>query len=495
MAYDPTQFAIAKANVRGSTVQNIGNAVINSVDNINKIVQMKNANKKVQDAYLKTLYGFITEAQKVDPKLSRVDALIAGRKIYKRPVSEFDAETNLKNLVAGDIEADRYFERLQEGMKRRKVEGFKKEASTFTQQAQQPITEQRQIQAEGPFIPGAEGAAGEVPMEQQEFQRPMRQEEYQQGFNQLSPEARTLVPEGLREQTGAVEQTYQQPMKTFEAERDKMIKAKNETIKTMGNLDKGTGIHTAIIESQDTVEGLNTKKKSLDELVKLVTKANNLPPRQIQDKGNELQMEIDDIASQLNIPAQLSSNPEFLGRMQDDIDRLIAKEKQQQSVWDTELKDLRKRQEMEEQRKRTPRPPTTTPDWRLGKELQTAIKDMTKQQFPDLYKVVNGEYGVETMKKMSGVAEAARAIMRDPQKRIALAYAFPEEVGAIAQAKGAPRPPDAQIQAVLSEMQQLQNKVYGIIKSTPPKNDENLFGSVSGENADPNNPLSLQRRK
>ena len=491
MAYDPTQFAIAKANVRGSTVQNIGNAVINSVDSINKIVQMKDANKKVQEAYLKTLYGFIAEAQKVDPELSRNEAMITGRKIYKRPVSEFDAETNLKNLVAGDIEADRYFKRLQEDLKRRKVEGFKTEASTFTQQAQQPITEQRQIQAEGPPI--QEGPrAGEVPMEQQETQRPMRQEEYQQRFNQLSPEARTLVPEGLREQTGAVEQTYQQPMKTFETERDKVIKEKNETIKTMGSLDKGTGIHTAIIESQDTVEGLNTKKKSLDELVKLVTKANNLLPRQIQDKGNELQMEIDDIASQLNIPAQLSSNPEFLGRMKDDIDRLIAKEKQQQSIWDTELKDLRKREEMEARRKAAQRQPTATPDWRLGKELQTAIKDMTKQQFPDLYKVVNGEYGVETMKKMSGVAEAARAIMRDPQKRIALAYAFPEEVGAIAQAKGAPRPPDAQIQAVLSEMQQLQNKVYGIIKSTPPKNDENLFGSVSGENVDPNNPLGLR---
>ena len=493
MAYDPMQVAIAKANVKGSTVQNIGNAIINSVDSINKIAQMKNANEKVQDAYLKTLYNFITEAQKVDPELSRSDAMIAGRKIYKRPVSEFDAETNLKNLVAGDVAADKYFERLQEDLKKRKVEGFKKEASTFTQQAQQPITGQRQIQAEGPPI--QEGPrAGEVPIEQQEFQRPMRQEEYQQGFNQLSPEARTLVPEGLKEQTRAVEQTYQQPMKTFEAERDKTVKAKNETIKTMGTLDKGTGIHTAIIESQDTVEDLNTKKKSLNELVKLVTKKNHLPPRQIQDKGNELQMKIDDIASQLNIPAQLSSNPEFLGRMKDDIDRLIAKEKKQQSTWDIELKDLRKRQEMEEQRKRTSRPPTTTPDWRLGKELQTAIKDMTKQQFPDLYKVVNGEYGVETMKKMSGVAEAARAIMRDPQKRIALAYAFPEEVGAIAQAKGAPRPPDAQIQAVLNEMQQLQNKVYGIIKSTPPKNDEDLFKNVSRETIDPNNPLGIKMK-
>ena len=125
MAYDPMQVAIAKANVKGSTVQNIGNAIINSVDSINKIAQMKNANEKVQDAYLKTLYNFITEAQKVDPELSRSDAMIAGRKIYKRPVSEFDAETNLKNLVAGDVAADKYFERLQEDLKRRKVEDFK----------------------------------------------------------------------------------------------------------------------------------------------------------------------------------------------------------------------------------------------------------------------------------------------------------------------------------------------------------------------------------
>ena len=92
MAYDPLQYAAAKANVRGSMIQNIGNAVINSVDSINKIVQMKNANKKVQDAYLKTLYGFITEAQKVNKRIildvggdwciwcHRIDNFIEGNK-------------------------------------------------------------------------------------------------------------------------------------------------------------------------------------------------------------------------------------------------------------------------------------------------------------------------------------------------------------------------------------------------------------------------------
>lgn len=458
MTYSPTQFGIAKAGIIGRTTENIGSAVINSIDNISKIVKQKKANEKVQEAYLKTLHSFVIEAQQANPTLKRGQAMIAGRKIYKRPVAEFDAETNLKNLVAADVAADNYLEK-------QKTEATQQQATDFTKSIDQPVEGSRQIRSEGPPIQEGE-RAGEVPTETEQFQRPMRSEEFQKGLGELPLDARKQVPEDLGARVASTEQTFQQPLKTFEDQRDKDTKARNENIKTMGVLDKGTGINTAIIESGSTVEGLNTKKKSLNELIKTVAKSNNLAPKQIESKGTEMQGEIEELASQLNIPAQLASNPEFLGRMQDDIDRLIQKEQQQQKTWDVELKDLRKRQEAESLRKRTPKPPAATPDWRLGKELQAGLKDMTKQQFPNLYKVIEGEYGVEVMKQTSGIAEAARAIIRDPRKRIALAYAFPDEVGAIAQAKGAQRPPEEEIQSVLAEMKGLQDKVYGVINST-----------------------------
>lgn len=471
MAYDPLQYGVARANILGGMASNIGNTIIKAARNIDTIVKQKDAQKKLQLAYQQTINSFVQQATTANPNMTPTQAKIKAMSVYRQPSSTLDLKTNFENLIAADTNAQKVLEKIKaEGDKTK----FKGQASEFSQKMNQPIGESRQVRAEGPPIPAApvqEGPpeyaperAGEVPMERQVSNRPVSTAEYEQQYEELDPEAQKYVPEDLKGRVSSVEQIYQQPLKQFEEQRTQKVKDREANIKTMSGIDKGAGFHTAIIESQYAVEELKTKQKTLDELIKMSSKAANLPPKQIAaGKGNEMNLEMEQLASELGVPAQLANDPEFLGRMRNEFDRLIAKENDQQEKWELARKEEQRRFDMEEKRKLAPKAPATTPDWKLGKELQTALKDMTKQQFPNLYKVMEGEYGIDVMKQVSGVAEAARAIMNDPAKRIALAYAFPEEVGAIAAAKGSPRPPDSEIQAVLSEMQSLQDKTYGVI--------------------------------
>lgn len=484
MTYDPLRYSAARSQGRSQVSNTVTSTLSNAINSIDQLVKRKDAEKQLKIAYDQSIASFVNQAKEIDPMISDTSAKILAMKAIRPPVGALDVKTNFQNLLAADAPAQKLLDQLKD----KKHRG---EAQTFTQSVNKPIEETSQVRAEGPPVPSPteEGPPafsldriGEVPMERQTTSRPMRESEFESGFRQLSPEAQKYVPEGLGSQISGTEQIFQQPLKTFEGQRSSQLKEREGNIKTMTGIDKDAGYRTAIIESKDTVESLNTKKKTLGSLIKTVTKMNNLPPRQTGDKGTAMQSEIDDLATQLDIPAELANNPEFLGRVESEIDRLIDKETQQQEQWNISLTDYKKRQANEAARKRTPRPATATPDWKLGKELQTALKDMTKQQFPNLYKVIEGEYGIEVMKQTSGIADAARAIMSNPKKRIALAYAFPEEVGSIAQAKGSPRPSDTEIQSVLSEMQRLQDQVYGVIQGTSSipttDNSDDLFSGL-----------------
>jgi len=467
MPYDPYQFSVARANVIGGMTSGIEKAVVDTASKIAEISKQKGINEKINGLYKETVNRFVTEMKEADPSISDEKARITAMKKLPSPMEGMSSEDNLKNLLAASLSADKYIEELQK----------KTKATQFTKAAEQPVSETRQIQAEGPPIQQGE-RVGEVPMEQQTIQRPMRYEEYEKGYEALEPETRKMIPESVGARVKTTESVYQQPLKTFETEREASVKERENNIKTMSGIDKGAGFHTAIIESQKAVDKLKSKKSTLEDLIKTVSKSEGLSMKQIeQGKQKDLEMEIDQISQELNIPQQLAHNDEFLGRMKEDIDRLVAKEEDWQKGWETAYDEMKKREEMNARRKGAPTP---TPDWKLGKELQNALEKMAKQQFPNLFKVIEGEYGIDVLKQTSGIAEAARAILRDPQKRIALAYAFPEEVGAIARAKGAPRPSDAEIQSVLNEMQQLQNQVYGVIEKTPSSQSEDIFSGLGG---------------
>lgn len=452
MPYDPMQAAYAKADIARQTATGISSQLMDFAEKIPEIIKRKNIDKEIRDLYGQSLHNFATELIKIDPSLENniMKGIIEGRKIIKKPMQGLSSEQNIKSLVSSAEKADKYLDK----------KATEQEATGFVGRMQEPI-EQRQIQpAEGPPTPG-----GEFPMEEQVTRVPISSEKYRSELSQLSPEARKQIPETLGKQVETTEQIFQQPLKTFEEERDKQIKETNAEIKMMTGIDKLGAYDTAIIGSKRAVGTLQTKKKTLDQLVKTVVKAGSLSPTQVgSGEKNKLDLETERIAEELGIPLQLADDDKFLARMNSEIERLIGIEEEKQAKYDQNKKDLNLRLKEEAKKKRAPRPAAETPEWKLGKELQQAVDRMAKIQFPNLYKVIEGEYGVEVMKQTSGIADAARAILQDPNKRIALAYAFPEEVGAIAQAKGAPRPSNEEIQAVLSEMQQLQDKVYGVIQ-------------------------------
>lgn len=451
MPYDPMQAAYAKADIARQTATGISSQLMDFAEKIPEIIKRKNIDKEIRDLYGQSLHNFATELIKIDPSLENniMKGIIEGRKIIKKPMQGLSSEQNIKSLVSSAEKADKYLDK----------KATEQEATGFVGRMQEPI-EQRQIQpAEGPPTPG-----GEFPMEEQVTRVPISSEKYRSELSQLSPEARKQIPETLGKQVETTEQIFQQPLKTFEEDREQSKKDRESNIKTMTGVSKEAGFHTAILESQNAVESLKTKKKTLGELSKTVMKANNLDPRQIESgKQTDLQLQIERVASELGIPQQFADDTEFLGRMNAEIDRLINKEEDQQKAWDTALKDWQKRMKEEAARKRAPRPAAETPGWKLGKELQQAVDRMAKIQFPNLYKVIEGEYGVEVMKNASGIADAARAITRDPKKRVALAYAYPDETGKIAVAGNVPKPSDEEIQAVLQEMEDLQNQAYGYI--------------------------------
>lgn len=472
MNYNPLQYGIAQSNIVGSTLGSVKNAVVKAAGSIDKIVKQKDAQEKLNAAYKLTIQKFVEQAKEINPDISNPTAILMARKAYREPTTAVDLKTNYQNLIASDITAQKILEKFEQETRDKK---YQKQATSFAQKTNQPIEHTRQVKAEGPPIQQGE-RAGEFPMEEQTIQRPMRTSEYEQQYSQLPQQAREYVPEGTKERVSTVEQVFQQPLKTFEEQRDKMIKESDKRINTMGGLDKAAGIETAKIESNNAVEELNTKKKTVDELIKTVGKSNNLSPRQVESQGQKLDVEIEELAADLNIPLQLSNNTEFLGRMKAAIDRLIDKESKFQNKMDMVLKDMKEREKMEARRKSSPPPRSGTDPWRLGKELQDALDQMSKALFPKLNKVMDGAYGIEVMKQASGLEEAARKITSDPRKRIALAYAYPDEVGSIAKAKGAVKPSDREIQAVMEEVRDIQNRVSGVVKNATTQTDDLFSG-------------------
>jgi hypothetical protein len=489
MNYNPLQYGAMRANIRGQTVSGIQSSVTRVAKGIENIVQRKDAEKQMQLIYQQALKNFVDQVKEINPDLSKGDARILATRAYRPPVPQLGVETNLNNLVAADSTAQNLLKQLRDTVAQQEAKGF-------SQKMTQPVTESRQVQAEGPPIPPPTGMGpsqvpqeriGEIPMERQISSRPVRSSEYEEQFQQLTPEAQKYVPESTKEQVTSAEQTYQQPLKTFEEERDKEIEERETNIKTMTGIDKSAGFYTAISESQHSVEGLNTKKKAVNDLAKINSKMDTLPPKQIENgRQTELQREADQIAEQLNIPAQLVFDPEFLGRMNAEIDRLIAKEQQQQKLWEISLKDLQKREDEKVRLKNIPKPKTATPvpAWKTEKELRLAIDDFAKKQFPSFFKVINGEYGIEMTKQLNGVANAGISITRDPKKRIALAYAFPEEFEELLRVNKAPRPSEDEIQSVRDELNNLQNQIYEVINTGSPS-------SSSSPSSSENNPLGI----
>lgn len=466
--YDPLSYATAKANIIGNTISGVSNSVVKAASNIDQIIKRKDAKEQLQAAYQQSIETFIDEAVKIDPNLSREKARIKAVSVYRPPTDAVDLKTNYQNLIASDAGADKVLNKIRDDVARTS-------AKDFTQQVRQPITETQQVRAEGPPIPGMseEGPPqydpariGEVPMEKQTSTRPMRTSEYEDQFQQLSPEAQGYVSKDLKSQISNTEQVFQQPLKTFEDQRNAQVKESNDNIRTMAGIDKDAGFRTAILESQNTVEGLKSKKQTLNSLVKTVNKADNLPAKQIETKGNTLQNEINTLAEELNIPMELASDLKFLGRYESEIDRLIDKENDSQTKWETSRKQYLEDKKSEEARKNAPKTATPTPQWKLEKEFRLAVDDFAKKQFPSFFKVVDGEYGVETMKQLNGVASAGIAITRDPNKRAALAYAYPNEFGELLRLNNILKPDESEIQAVRNELENLQQQIYSVVKTS-----------------------------
>jgi len=465
----PRQYAMARANVIGNMTQGISGAITDLATKIPEIVKQKRINEKITAAYGQIKDSFLQE-MKTKGGVDEAKAIIQFRKVINPQLvmsKDLPAEARLTTLLKSA-------EPLQ-----KLVDGFESKYSSkgFMEKAAAPISETRQVQAEGPPVQQGE-RAGEVPMEQRTIQRPMRSEEYEKGMAGLPEQARGMVPESLGKQVQQTEEIFQNPMKTYEADRDKRVKERKTNVSTMGTLDKGAGIKTAIIESNSEVEALKSKQKSLGDLIKLVGKSENMQPKQIEGgKQTDLMIEAETLAEELGIPKQLTTNKDFLGRMDDQIDRLIQKENDQQKEWDTMYNELRKRESAESKRKNAPKPPASKHPVDIAAKYQASLKDLQKQMFPNEYKIMQGEYGVEAMKKGSAIISAVDSFLTDPENRRAFAYAFPDESGKIAPWAGVEKPDESKIEEVRGKMRTLQQQWYGLSSGTEgltamPQDDE-----------------------
>ena len=357
MNYDPMQYATARAGVVGQTAAGIQTAVVDAASKISEIVKQKNIDEKIEVMYANELKNFADEAYEIDPSKSKASYTIQARKIYKPPMKELGAENNIKMLLSGDIPRQKYMDKLR----------TETEATGFIKKTGQPISGTRQIQAEGPPVQQGE-RVGEVPMEEQITQRPMRGAEYEKGFEGLTPEAREMVPESVGERVKSTEEIYREPMKIYKEQREQEKEDRNTKIKTMGGLDAAAGFNTGIVESQKSEANLNTKLKTTEELIKSVAKAEGMSPRQIgEGKQNTLNLEIEQIAEELGVPAQLANDTEFLGRMKTDLEQLIKNEKIEQDSLKKSKEALESKEQQELDIKRIKASKTG------GSELETAF--------------------------------------------------------------------------------------------------------------------------
>jgi hypothetical protein len=279
-----------------------------------------------------------------------------------------------------------------------------------------------------------------------------------------------LRPEALADpRIAAAQKTLAAEEQTFQTRRQETIKRMDEQFdQSMKRITTGTGIdwrvggHTAIFETKDAQ---TQNKERMSALEKLGRDLGSTNERKIQ----EAEMDAANLgvrADRAEIAREIALGEEKGKRYDDYIEQ---------------IKNAMKLKEKAEKEKRvaarTPKPKTPTPteEWKIKDKLQDAMSQMMREQFPAVFKVLQGEYDIETMKRLSGIA--GLNIGRDPNKRMALAYAFPTTAG-IAEAAGIPKPSDAEIQQVLTEMRNLQNKIYGQLgvdietgTETPAKSD------------------------
>lgn len=136
MAYDPLNYGLARARIIGNTVGTIGSSIVDAANSIDKIVKQKNANEKVNEVYAKSLSSFADELMKVNPNIDKSTATITAMKIYKKPVDELGPEANLKQLVASDVPAQSYLDKMKDQYKeQQKQEGLQKTAEAAQQVA------------------------------------------------------------------------------------------------------------------------------------------------------------------------------------------------------------------------------------------------------------------------------------------------------------------------------------------------------------------------
>lgn len=115
------QYAVARANVVGRTTENIGSALIGAAGKISDIAKQKGIEKKVKSAYIDILNKFAEEAVSIDPSTSKERAMITARKVYPMPIDGVPADVNLKNLLAGDVAAQKQLEILRKNAETNKA--------------------------------------------------------------------------------------------------------------------------------------------------------------------------------------------------------------------------------------------------------------------------------------------------------------------------------------------------------------------------------------
>jgi hypothetical protein len=113
MAYDPMQYAVAKAGVIGDTSNKIRSSVIGVAQRIPEIIKRKNIDTELKQAYLNTLETFADKVQEISPETSRESAMIAGMRFYRKPIDNVDAKTNIEAMLSGDQSADKYLDDLK----------------------------------------------------------------------------------------------------------------------------------------------------------------------------------------------------------------------------------------------------------------------------------------------------------------------------------------------------------------------------------------------
>jgi len=184
-------------------------------------------------------------------------------------------------------------------------------------------------------------------------------------------------------------------------------------------------------------------------MIKNVVKLSTMAPKQIESKGTDVELEIEKDAQELGVPPQLVKDPQFLGRMKDELDRLIRAEEQSQKDLAKEMEDWRKREAEKATMKKLPRPTAgTKPDVAEGR-LRTSVNQKIAQLFPGKYEVVQGAYGVEELKLRAG--QQPLTLVNDPEKMRVLGWIYyPEQSRASRQGN---EPTDEEKAIVLQEVQ------------------------------------------